>query len=285
MRRLPLPSTDTAQAFTACVSTMRDYDCLRRMQGIADQVVRYGEFYEAHAEAGVTYAIQAPSHLPGSDPVFFGAVTKSELVDLYKEGMVKRQSGRAIYDAIMVSAQRCPSCGDIGSPKTLDHYLPKANYPWLSICPYNLVPACWDCNTEKGNPVPLSAFEQLIHPYYDESCFFDDVWVFANVVWTTSFELEFYPSPPPFWGRLNTKRAIHHFDYYGIASKYSLRAAEELPVLIDQRRRSLRNLHPLDFQQYLADVANSNRLFQNHWRRVMYRALADNLNFCTHVFV
>ncbi|WP_156339472.1 HNH endonuclease [Pseudomonas nunensis] len=283
MRRIPFPAINTGQTFEACISTMRDDDCLARMREIADEVIRRGGFYDGHAKAGVIYAIQ--EYRPESDSSVIGKVTKSELVALYDSGMVERQAGRAIYNAIMVSAPLCPSCGNIGASKTLDHYLPKANYPWLSICPYNLVPACRDCNTEKRNPVPQSAFEQLIHPYYDDDCFFDEIWISANVIWTTCFELRFYASPPEHWWPLDRARAVYHFDFYTISDKYSLLAAEELSIIIDLRKGVFRNMSPIEFKEFLNGVGYSNELFPNHWRGVMYRALAQNVSFLNYLFL
>ena len=47
----------------------------------------------------------------------------------------------------------CPVCGarfaDVGG-RTLDHKLPRAQYPWLSLNFKNLWVICRDCNQEKG---------------------------------------------------------------------------------------------------------------------------------------
>ncbi|MBC3487140.1 HNH endonuclease [Pseudomonas sp. SWRI50] len=279
MRRLPLPPFDTAQVFTACASTIRDTDCLNRMSDISLEVIRRGGFYDAHAQAGVTYAI--PKCGGKNDDLVIGQVTKSELIALYDAGMVNRKLGRAIYDALIVSSSFCPSCGSVGATKNIDHYLPKSSYPWLSICPYNLVPACRDCNTEKGSPVAESAFKQLIHPYYDDECFFNEVWVFAEVAWEDCYGLRYYADPPRHWGALDRARAIHHFEFYGIAEKYSLLAAEHLSLVIDQRKGYFRDVSPFEFEAYLLDIGLSDALSPNDWKGVMYRALGQCVEF-TH---
>jgi 5-methylcytosine-specific restriction endonuclease McrA len=47
----------------------------------------------------------------------------------------------------------CPVCGarfsDVGG-RTIDHKLPRAQYPWLSLDFRNLWVICHDCNQEKG---------------------------------------------------------------------------------------------------------------------------------------
>ncbi len=67
----------------------------------------------------------------------------------------------------------CPLCG---SPTTnsVDHLLPRADYPEFSIMRANLVPACVHCNSaSKGNKHRGDADpERFIHPYFDQ--FADD---------------------------------------------------------------------------------------------------------------
>lgn len=89
----------------------------------------------------------------------------------------------------------CPVCG---SPctGTLDHYLPKEDYPEFSILASNLVPACAICNSGlKGKLVKgTSAPERFIHPYFD-------TWTNA-AIWHVDVRpnyaaATFVPSPDP----------------------------------------------------------------------------------------
>ena len=76
------------------------------------------------------------------------------------------------FSKINPDVQVCPVCdGDLGSPK-VDHYFPKALYPYLSCHPMNLVPICDDCNGPGGKheklPLTLGAGDQAIdwfHPF------------------------------------------------------------------------------------------------------------------------
>ena len=64
--------------------------------------------------------------------------------------------------------QFCPSCGEDGTPNTLDHYLPKKPYPEYSILSKNLFPMCDICQGEKGvKTVDDNGNKIFIHPYYD----------------------------------------------------------------------------------------------------------------------
>ena len=63
----------------------------------------------------------------------------------------------------------CPMCGSSGG-RSLDHALPRVEFPEFSIVRENLVPACTICNSDekgldfRGKVTP----ERLIHPYYDQ---------------------------------------------------------------------------------------------------------------------
>ncbi|EKL3069904.1 hypothetical protein PQ425_002661 [Shigella dysenteriae] len=59
----------------------------------------------------------------------------------------------------------CPMCGSMHSG-TLDHVLPKENYPEFSLFTKNLVPAC-KCNTFKSTTIANSAGHRMLHPYFD----------------------------------------------------------------------------------------------------------------------
>lgn len=51
------------------------------------------------------------------------------------------------------SDRQCPVCGDYFSQhksRTIDHKLPRAQYPWLSLDFRNFWVICYACNQEKG---------------------------------------------------------------------------------------------------------------------------------------
>lgn len=65
--------------------------------------------------------------------------------------------------------QFCPSCGEEGSPSTIDHYLPQGRYPHFSVTPANLTPMCDACQTAKGEEtLDENGHRMFLHPYFDE---------------------------------------------------------------------------------------------------------------------
>lgn len=66
-----------------------------------------------------------------------------------------------VRDAKHMSA--CPMCGGF-SKGTLEHVLPKADYPEFYVFSANLVPSCQVCNGKRSNTASLAG---LLHPYFD----------------------------------------------------------------------------------------------------------------------
>ena len=66
---------------------------------------------------------------------------------------------------VSLAEGRCPICGaSFGySQVSLDHVLPKSEYPSLAILPLNLVPICLYCNMRKNSKIG----ERIFHPYFE----------------------------------------------------------------------------------------------------------------------
>lgn len=74
----------------------------------------------------------------------------------------------------------CPSCGEDGTPNTLDHYLPKDIFPEFSITLVNLFPMCDICQGAKGVKINDDEGKRIfIHPYFDS--FIDQQLLILNI--------------------------------------------------------------------------------------------------------
>lgn len=87
--------------------------------------------------------------------------TKANAIKLQYEKTYKGKEHYYLRDSLIKDVHRCPYCS-INQPSTLDHYMPKSDYPALSMCRLNLVPMCPDCNRKKKD-YPYADF---IHSYY-----------------------------------------------------------------------------------------------------------------------
>ena len=276
MRQLQKPTSIARDAYFTCTSGVADQEFRTRLEKCFQEFEDAANQYINNAESMSLFMIYAIDD--STTQIVIGDLTNEELIKLYKQYMVPaKKPARKIYDEIIVRADgRCPFCA-IGHVSTLDHYLPKTKYPIFSILPVNLVPSCMDCNKNKGSFVLLGAEEQTLHPYFDDIIFYRDKWISAQVLRTEPVSLEFFVTPPDDWNEISKKRAKTHFTKFNLSYKYSIEAADEVAILNDQRNTYWKSSTG-DFSQYLASVATSSP-FVNHWKSVMYSALADDIWF------
>lgn len=71
----------------------------------------------------------------------------------------------AIEGKLIPEPYLCPYCL-MRQPKSLDHFLPQADYPEFSILAWNLVLVCETCNRRKSNTLHVAP-RSVLNPYFD----------------------------------------------------------------------------------------------------------------------
>lgn len=179
------------------------------------------------------------------------------------------------YDKIKSNANLiCPFCGE-GTPKNLDHFLPKAEYPFLVVTPANLIPSCRDCNMEKNVVTPNSNEEVPLHPYYDDIKL---TWLEVNIDFSQKNTLKFnfinclsYESEP-----ILSKRIDIHMKVHGLKANFESRSTSEINarkrnhfVSAKSGKKFLRKEIELEKESCESEDINS-------WRSALYRELLKN---------
>lgn len=209
-------------------------------------------------------------------------IEDADLIKLYKNQMVRNPSpGRATYDLLMVAAKgRCPFCSH-NYPRSLDHFLPKDDFPEFSIFPQNLVPSCRDCNSAKLSAVATREEEQYIHPYFDT---LPEVgWLKCSIVFTGSQEpiLSFYVDPSEIADGTLLARMQKQFKDFHLAQLYSIQASNELSGIIYNLQIVFEKGGAAEVQSYLEGLAISWELANlNSWQGAMYRTLSESPEIC-----
>ncbi len=286
MLKLNMPTLTPRKAFDLCKDGIGISELKKRFNEGIGNLCLLADEYQSKAIEGELFKIPPLPKNIDHDFVVAGNLTKSELTNLYEYYLrEKEKPGRIIYDTLMVSAkEKCPFCGGIGRPKNLDHFIPKAFFPQFSIIPLNLIPSCRDCNMDgKGQAFASVASEQIIHPYLDKSIFFTQKWVYAKIETYDPCSIEYFVYPPDNWIPVDKERVTTHFHNFELSKRYSIQAAEELSILIDQRKGIMKKFSPDEFREYLSSFTNS-PIFINHWKKVMYHCLANDEEFCNYVF-
>jgi hypothetical protein len=277
LRNLKPPVVGTAVVFEDCVS------------GVGSAVKRadFAKAKSRYINAESTYLVAAQNHAlyqlssssEKNSEILFGTLTKSDIKSLYSAQMVPAsKAARQHYDKLVISSpqRKCPFCG-FGRATTLDHVLNKSDYPWLSIVPTNLVPACKDCNHGKGASRADSASDQTIHPYFESEELSAEQWLFASVRQTTPLTLDYRAEPPTKWNNSLRKRVERHFISFDLKARFAIEAATELAAL----RFTLKGLHAVAGRaivaQHLAVIASGHaEIFKNSWQTALYQALAGS---------
>ncbi len=284
MKKLTTPGFNELDLFDACISEM-DEVTRQAFTVNRPQIQAAATDFAIHSATRTWCQLPRARHGHRED-IIAGNLSKGALMDLYDESVVKSKGRpRDIYDLILVAAQgRCPYCADIGTARTLDHYLPKAKFPGLSVHPHNLVPACRDCNTDAGAGFPTSENLQPIHPYLDKDCFFLERWVQAEVIRCEPVVVRFFASPPVHWPDIDQQRAKQHFTDCNLTDRFSSQVAGELSPLILQRKSTLAVFTSAQFEAHLRIIADDATLLLNGWKRTMYLALCESDWFCSADF-
>lgn len=277
MWRLPAPSRTAQWTYDRCVDGVKNPALRGRFEEVAGDIAAAASSFETAVTSGTV------TSYPTATAV--GSVTAGEMTWLYENRLVRSTSpGRLVYDEIMAAAinRRCPMCGH-RQVASLDHYLPKALFPGLSVSPSNLVPACSDCNRQKLGSRPVISAEVLIHPYFDNVE--DQGWLVAQIESTSPASVHFYVDPPTEWPPGLGARVSHQFEMLRLASLYASQAAEEIVNI----RGSLAAVHsaggPSEVAAFLAQAASSRRAANvNSWQTAMYSATAASSWFCSGGF-
>jgi hypothetical protein len=205
-------------------------------------------------------------------------LNKSELINIYETYFVpEKKPARKIYDALLNAAQeQCPFCGGIGTPRNLDHFLPKTIFPQFSVLPHNLIPSCRDCNMDgKGSAFATNEEDQIIHPYTDKDIFFSEQWIFATYH-QSNRTFEYSALPPDNWSDVDKARVRKHFKDFNLANRYRTKAAQQLnTVLLQINRMKQAGVDREVIKNVVLQSGVDAAPFANHWQKGMYQALIN----------
>lgn len=270
MWRIGRPSRSVLEAFQTCLSGVDSDELKARLERIQLTVVRESEEYAVAAAAGQFHTVGRAKRIDD-------CVTAEEMCELYTQHFSKLGSaGRALYDELKAGAPngRCPLCGH-GVVSTLDHFLPKYCYPVLSVTPLNLVPACRDCNINKGRRFPRKPQEATLHPYFDNVE--DESWLGARVLEEKPAAVIFFVKTVPRWDEVTQARVKKHCKDLKLWRLYSANAADEMSGI----RESLKEIFAVGggraVREYLREGERSRvRVRVNSWQAATYGALAGS---------
>ncbi|MBU2068788.1 MAG: hypothetical protein KKE08_19555 [Gammaproteobacteria bacterium] len=285
MRAINPPNISLNDVLNTCIGSISSDELSTKLNAIIPSLMFAERDYII--KVATSDLFQIPAFTRGDHAIVTGNVTKKELKDLYSSHMVPASKpARVYYDQIKMLAPLsiCPFCG-FGHVTTLDHYLPKAKYPLLSVLPNNLVASCTDCNKGKNDETASTKQQQCLHPYYDQGHYILEQWLYAEVEESSPASLKFNVNPPAHWSHDDKVRIQTHFTSFKLANRFRVQAATELPVLKGELEYDFTSAHTNGVRQALQRkffAASSQHV--NWWKSAMYQALANSDWYCSGGF-
>ena len=272
MHRLAPPKFGAKAVFTVCIKQVADKNLKNILTDICDDIDKCDTKYRRFGRSATLFKIAVHDKV--------GAVSCDDLVKVYTGWMAKKgASGRGYYDTLIASATegRCPLCGQL-RVSTLDHHLPKSEFPSLVVTPHNLVPSCGECNKVKLNALAKSADEQTLHPYFDNTE--TVLWLKAKILPTSPAAAKFYVDTGELPSNM-AKRVEAHFVTFQLATRFALQAANEIMGIQDKIINLLKSGGGSEVKKDLCASANSWSAYKiNCWQAALYSALATDDWYC-----
>lgn len=284
--KLPIDCQNYSAIIDACYQPMRESNPLKQkiienkngLISISTSYIRWAETNNLFKYKYCKIPDDEYLIMPNSSTV--NLLTNNDMIKIYEEHFRDNRRG-GFYEKIINSAKnpkiQCPFCCGIGEPEELDHFLPKSNLGYYSIYPYNLIPICKTCNqTWKKTFFPEEKNEQLIHPYLDNDCIFNEQWLFAEITIDNSdislSTVKFYVNPPNHWSEDLKGKVRFHFEKFELDKRFSTRVGIDLGELIDEViYAKSNNTNPQDFIS--ARLAIHKESYPaNHWKKALYQA-------------
>jgi hypothetical protein len=156
-------------------------DSLEILRGVINERKKYKPFYNRITNDLINQAEIFIAH--HGNPLGLIPLDMNNYTDSEEEASQRKKSLIGLYTPkseklpfVQLETMRkhnglvvCPSCGEPGRPRTLDHYLPKDIFPELSVLLLNLTPMCDWCQGEKlSGYVTEDGQKRYIHPYFDD---------------------------------------------------------------------------------------------------------------------
>lgn len=268
------PVVTVEESATACAERMTDRELAARVLAAKPSFVSNNARLRHAVENEQTHAAKDTEY-PLPD------LSSAELHFLYTTRMAGGKGpARRIYDQILNGAYLglCSYCR-YGQAHTLDHFVPKSFIPALSIDPWNLIPACGQCNSKLSSGYSEDSDKQMFHPYASSTRF--GRWLQAEVLPGEPVVVRFSAEPEASLDGDTRRRVINQFKRLELASRYAVVSATDLTEIEAMLTTNFRGFKKDEVREYLLEVSAS--VFEtdpNSRRGALYEALAAEDSYC-----
>lgn len=285
------PEVEVAEIANNSVSKVRDKNLSGRVKASIRLLEKNNDRFMASTKELRTHEIDASSYEVSN-------VRDEEFRWLYTQQLAKPTGGaRNEYNEILANAlfELCSYCQH-GQATTLDHFIPKSWLAQLAIDPWNLVPACQQCNKKLLDTRPDSAAKQMFHPYCEGV---SSRWLHAEVIEGEPTAIRFEARPCPDLDQVTRDRVKNQFKELGLALMYSAVSARDIVEaksgLTGKLANSLTNSSNERTTKYFGNGVVKDLLSEtaniafsadpNSRRGAVYQALSESDWFCNEGYL
>lgn len=170
---------------------------------------------------------------------------------------------------------RCQLCG-IDSSSTLDHYLPKNDFPEYSVFSKNLVPCCNVCNINKGNKWIENGKRLFLNLYYDK--ILEKDFLSAKIIIEDDTPIVEFEIIDQDLNSYFSELISNHFKELNLFDRYKQEANRILSLIkYELKNYDLINSDITLIKKWLKQAADSKKdcYGTNSWKALIYDALAE----------
>lgn len=242
------------------------------LQTIRASVNNRFSIYRNHTNANTLHAI-APSP--------FNAITGGYLRTCYADTIEMNRLRKHINDAQDFIVQgECQYC-NLGEPSTLDHYLPKRDFPEFAVLSSNLLPCCPTCNTIMGEEWLEAGDRRIINYYYDQLPLIQYLncrIVYQRQVPLGDFSLNLAGIPP-----VMATIISNHFTALDLLKRFKKSSNGEIIDVLRSIKTHNTTLSRAQIQQSILQDATDMQLDRGHnyWRAILRIELSRSNRFLT----
>ena len=178
----------------------------------------------------------------------------------------------------------CQNC-TINSANTLDHILPKGEFPQFIVNPKNLFPCCSQCNSYKNKNLESNGIKLFLNLYLDNLP--DEQYLFVNFDFDENNEIDFeYFLDNKYEINVKTYKLIEsHFNKLHLLERMRLKANEDYSEIENSILSGLNNLSiDLIVDEIRKNIINDQKAYGfNHWKCVLKLALIDDKRYREYI--
>ncbi|MPM02394.1 hypothetical protein SDC9_48642 [bioreactor metagenome] len=219
-----------------------------------------------------------------NNPIVLDKNKKDTLINCYSRDSkyyIGKLTAEIISKQDVHVQSNCPCCG-LSSPDTIDHYLPKTEFPEYSILPINLIPSCGTCNNLKKSNWRDGINRQYLNFYFDS--FIKQKFLYAYITFdainknypSVSFKLE----KPNLISEKEFEIVKSHYEKLNLFKRCESHAVSEISNVYTEISMGKEIDIKIHKNTLLRRVNVYKRNYGvNNWRTCLYEALANSDEF------